>query len=88
MSVYVDTMKAGFGNMVMCHMAADTTDELIEMAHIIGVNGKWIQCQGTYKEHLDVCLSKRKLAIAKGAVEVSQMDLARILREKIEKPKE
>ena len=43
MAVYVDTMEAKFGNMIMCHMMADTTEELLEMADKIKVNRKWIQ---------------------------------------------
>ena len=42
MSVYVDNMQAPFGNMVMCHMWADTDDELLAMADAIGVQRKWI----------------------------------------------
>ncbi|WP_449395566.1 DUF4031 domain-containing protein [Devosia riboflavina] len=43
MSVYVDDMEAGFGRMVMCHMWADTLDELFEMADAIGVQRRWLQ---------------------------------------------
>jgi hypothetical protein len=50
MAVYVDNYNAPFRRMVMCHMAADTHDELISMAKAIGVNKKWIQSAGTAKE--------------------------------------
>jgi uncharacterized protein DUF4031 len=43
MSVYVDDMEAGFGRMVMCHMWADTLDELLAMVDAIGVQRKWLQ---------------------------------------------
>ncbi|UXN70870.1 DUF4031 domain-containing protein [Devosia neptuniae] len=43
MSVYVDDMEAGFGRMVMCHMWADTLDELFDMVDAIGVQRKWLQ---------------------------------------------
>jgi hypothetical protein len=71
MAVYVDDMKAKFGRMVMCHMLADTTDELLSMADKIGVARKWIQYPGTPKEHFDIALSKRAKAIAAGAVEIT-----------------
>ena len=82
MAVYVDDMEAGFGRMVMCHMMADTTEELLAMADRIGVQRKWIQKAGTYKEHFDVCLSKRKKAVAAGAIEVSSFDFVDRMRSK------
>lgn len=77
MSVYVDNMRAPFGRMKMCHMFADSTGELVAMADAIGVARKWIQFPGTSREHFDVALSKRALAIANGAREVSWMDYGR-----------
>jgi hypothetical protein len=71
MSVYVDDMRAPFGNMIMCHMVTDTTEELLEMVDKIGVKRKWIQYPGTYKEHFDIALTKRKLAIENGAIEIT-----------------
>jgi hypothetical protein len=85
MSVYVDDMKAGFGRMIMCHMVADTTEELLAMADKVGVARKWIQCAGTYKEHFDVCKTKRQSAIANGAIPVPQRELAmRIAHRRVE----
>lgn len=80
MSVYVDDMRAPYGRLVMCHMRADTTAELLAMADTIGVARKWIQFPGTYKEHFDVCLSKRAKAVAAGAIEVSQRDIGVMIR--------
>jgi len=80
--VYVDDMKAGFGRMVMCHMAADTTEELLAMAAAIGVNEKWIQYPGTAKEHFDICLSKRARAVKLGARQVTQRELVELVERK------
>lgn len=75
MAVYVDDMEARFGRYVMCHMIADSTAELLAMADRIGVARRWLQDAGTYREHLDVAKSKRRLAIAVGAVEITQREL-------------
>lgn len=82
--VYVDNMQAPYGNMVMCHMIADTTKELLEMADKIGVQRKWLQYPGTNKEHFDIALSKRKLAIKYGAKEVTQKEITKLRFYKIE----
>lgn len=70
MTVYVDNMRAPFGRLVMCHMIADTDKELRAMADRIGVAQKWHQ-----GDHFDICLSKRALAVAAGAVEIMQRQL-------------
>lgn len=77
MSVYVDDVRHKFGNMVMCHLWADTDDELLAMVDRIGVQRKWIQGHKTLSfgkhrnaswVHFDISLSKKALAIAAGAV--------------------
>ena len=72
MTVYVDDMRAGYGRMVMCHMLADTDDELHAMAARIGVARRWWQSPArTSGSHYDIALSKRALAVAAGAVEIT-----------------
>lgn len=66
MTVYVDTMRAKYGRMIMCHMLADTDDELHAMADRIGVARKWFQ-----GDHYDIATSKRDLAVKAGAREIS-----------------
>jgi hypothetical protein len=75
-SVYVDDMRAGFGRMVMCHMIADTNDELLTMADKIGVSSKWLQHPGTPGEHFDIALSRRAIAVELGAVQITQRQCA------------
>lgn len=77
--VYVDDMKASFGRMKMCHMMADTTDELLAMADKIGVARKWIQNSGTHREHFDIAMSKRDLAVKAGAIEVTKRELGALM---------
>lgn len=80
MAVYVDDMKAPWGRMIMSHMIADTPEELREMADRIGVPIKWIEREGTAREHLDVCQSKRRKAVRLGAIEITRREAARIVR--------
>ncbi|OAO02681.1 DUF4031 domain-containing protein [Roseovarius indicus] len=82
MTVYVDDMHKSpmgrFGRMKMSHMIADTTEELLTIADRIGVARKWIQKRGTPDEHFDIALSKRQMAVAAGAVEISMKEFAQI----------
>jgi len=78
--VYVDDMRAPFGRMIMCHMIADTSDELHAMAVRIGVRRRWCQNRGTYREHYDICLAKRALAVKAGAREITWHETEKRLR--------
>lgn len=77
MPVYVDDMEADFKpehrpgrTYVMCHMIADTEAELHAMADKIGVARRWYQ-----GDHYDITKSKRVLAVAAGAREITQRQL-------------
>lgn len=59
-------------------MIADTQTELFEMADKIGVKRKWVQNYGTPREHFDICLSKKKLALKHGAKEIHFKELAKM----------
>lgn len=74
--VYVDDFKAKYDRMIMCHMIADTREELLEMVDKIGVQRKWIQEFGTAREHFDISLVKKKLAIQNGAKGIGMRELA------------
>ena len=80
MTVYVDTMRARYGRLVLCHMIADSDDELHAMADRIGVARKWFQAQAS-TPHYDICLAKKALALKHGAVELSRRDMGRKLRD-------
>lgn len=77
MTVYVDDVRHAFGNMVMCHLWADTVEELLDFVDRIGVQRKWIQGHpelsfGKHRHaswvHFDIALSKKKRALELGAV--------------------
>lgn len=82
MPVYVDNAKLNFGRMKMCHMMADSSTELKEMAAKIGLSMRWIQKPGTAYEHFDLCLAKRNQAVSNGAIEVSMREMVAMIRNK------
>lgn len=71
MAVYIDDMNAGYGRMKMSHMLADSDAELHAMADRIGVARKWHQAPPRHDSHYDIALSKKALAIAAGAVQIT-----------------
>ena len=82
MSVYIDNAFMKYGRMIMCHMVADSREELLAMADEIGLNRKWIQSLGTSREHFDVGMGMRKLAVRAGAKEITKRELALFLHDK------
>lgn len=77
MAVYVDTMRAKLGRLIMCHMVADSDAELHAMADAIGVDRRHWQAPGrSAGSHYDICLAKKRLAIVLGAIEISLTTLA------------
>ena len=84
MAVYVDEMEAEYGRMIMCHMIADTTAELLAMADRIGVQRKWIQYPGTPKEHFDICKSKKEAALRCGAIQIDSRKFVELWHKKRE----
>lgn len=70
MPVYVDRAENAYGRMVMCHMIADSPDELHTMADTIGIARKWFQTPPKASFwHYDIAKSKRALAIKAGAID-------------------
>jgi len=82
MSVYIDAAVWPFGRMLMCHMVADSREELDAMADQIGVRRKWIQHPNTNREHYDICKSKRILAIRYGAIQVTMSQVAELMEKR------
>jgi len=81
MAVYVDPAVHPFGRMIMCHMWADSLEELLAMVDRIGVQRKWIQGHPTLSwgkhrlaswVHFDIAKEKRALAVAAGAIETDK----------------
>jgi Protein of unknown function (DUF4031) len=79
MSVYVDQPVHRFRHMLMCHMLADTPEELHEMADRIGMARKWYQRDAS-TPHYDLSKEKRAAAIAAGAIEVDRRGMVAVIR--------
>ena len=71
MTVYVDDMRARHGQHILCHMIADSEEELHAMAERIGMERR--RYQG---DHYDIPLAQKGLALAAGAREIRQRQLA------------
>lgn len=78
MTVYVDAPRHRLGRMVMCHMAADTLEELHAMAERLGVRRHFQDRPGA--PHYDICKMNRERAIALGARPVTSRALLMIAR--------
>lgn len=78
MSVYVDRGVNAYGRMKMCHMLADTLEELHAMADKLGLKREWFQSHST--PHYDVCQAKRRLAISFGAIECDRHKVVELIR--------
>jgi len=78
-SVYVDRPMHRFRHMFMCHMLADSPEELHAMADRIGIARKWYQYDAS-TPHYDLPQQMRAAAIAAGAVEVERRDLVAVIR--------
>lgn len=79
MPVYVDDARFSFARkrrpIIMCHMIADTAEELDAMAEAIKLSERWLQYAAERKEHYDIAQGKRKLAVKAGAIEISSREL-------------
>lgn len=76
LAVYVDDMRNRYGRLILCHMLADTPEELHAMADRIGVTRRWL-----HNDHYDICLAKRALAVEAGAIEITRREAVLLRRE-------
>tara|TARA_B100000073_G_scaffold346659_1_gene358647 strand:+ start:3563 stop:3832 length:270 start_codon:yes stop_codon:yes gene_type:complete len=80
MAVYIDKANIKYKRMIMCHMIADSYEELHYMAKKIGMKSAWFQNNASFP-HYDVCLMRKKKALEYGAIEVSRKELVIKMRE-------
>lgn len=86
MTVFVDTLmhhgaqKGFFKGKQSCHMVTDQFDfnELHLMAAAIGMQRAWFQTDSSIP-HYDLVESRRKVALAKGAKEISRKDFCLLI---------
>ena len=78
MAVYVNKLRTRFGSMSLCHLLADTEDELHAMAARIGLE-PGLRQDGVVP-HYDLSLAKRDAAIAEGAIVIDRRQLKELIR--------
>ena len=76
MPVYVDDMRVPARGMIMCHLIADSEEELHLMADTIGVQRKWHQAPPRHTSHYDISLGCRQRAIRAGAIQITMRQAA------------
>ena len=79
MPVYVDSSLHKYRYMVMCHMAADTVEELHATADKIGLKRRWLQ-DPKRRPHYDICKQMRVEAVRAGAIEISSKEMILLFR--------
>lgn len=79
MSVYVGPSVYPLGRMKMCHMVADSLDELHGMADAITLPRRYFQDLDKRRPHYDVAMSKRALAVKFGALPVEERKIIQVL---------
>lgn len=62
-----------------CHLIADEIEELIGFAVAMGMHEEWFQAKST--PHFDLTAEGRALAVERGAIQLSQRELIKKLRE-------
>lgn len=86
MPVYVDRMRTPFKRMIMCHMLADTLEELYVMAEHIGADRGWLQVSNGGIPHYDVPWGnnrippRRQHAIDAGAIEIGRRETVELMK--------
>lgn len=86
MAVYVDDIRFRRGREVRCHMIADTDRELKAMAQLIGLR-PWDHLDaGTPESRYELSMSKRKRALAHGALQLTTPELAMFLAARASRP--
>lgn len=88
MTVYVDQARipTRVGRITgrWSHLVADTDDELHAFAARLGLRRAWAQHPGTPHSHYDVTETKRRQAIALGAVPIDRRQLAALITQRRE----
>lgn len=80
MAVYIDSANIPFRGMIMCHLIADTLDELHEMAYLIGMKREWFQKNASFP-HYDIPLKRKEKAIELGTILLTRREIALKMKE-------
>jgi len=84
MAVYVDRAIWPLRGQLWCHLTADAPDELHAFAAKLGLERSRFQSRPgrPWRDHYDVTESKRRHAVALGAIELTLQEVAQHLENK------
>jgi len=70
MAIYVDRLlNHGWKYGKNCHLTADTEEELLAFAAMLGMKRSWLQVSRSGIQHFDLTAKRRELAVRLGAIE-------------------
>lgn len=73
MAVYVDTARHPYRGMIMCHLWADSREELLAFVDQIGIARRWVQEPPRASWlHFDINLTHKQRALAAGAIQTDK----------------
>lgn len=63
-----------------CHLVADSSEELLQVAERLGIDQRWLQRRGEPGEHFDLPEPRREHAVQYGAIEISWRESVALVR--------
>ena len=82
MSVYIDEAYFPIGSVKMCHLIADSEKELHKFVALLGIDKRFYKVSSItpWRNHYELSVTQRRLAVKHGAIEVTNSQMGRLLK--------